>query len=274
MRVAIFSDVHGNPYACEAVLNAIEKDAANNGEFHYVIAAGDHCSAGSDPVRCIELLREARVSCLYGNMDESILFEDDKEPTDPIEKSFWWRNKEVITWLREKISLEGLAWIRSLSFGVRISPTPDPTDDLLVVHANPKDVDRKIMPPIEEQKKIFAPGNKQEKFLGRNLGRQFQPDDDPGLVDMMDGVTASVIAFGHFHYSSIRHWRDKMLVNVGPCNISPNDEDKRARYCVFTWTGTKWEVRRIFVPYDTSLEAPALRASGMPHADHYAKYND
>ena len=30
MRVAVFSDVHGNPYACEAVLNAI------GGEHHAI----------------------------------------------------------------------------------------------------------------------------------------------------------------------------------------------------------------------------------------------
>ena len=274
MRVAVFSDVHGNPYACEAVLNAIEEDAAANDAFHYVVAAGDHCSAGSDPVRCIGMLREARVACLYGNMEEFTLFEEGQEPTDPVEKMFWGRNREVFRWLRQKIGPAGITWMRSLSFGLRVSPTPNPTDDLLIVHANPKDVDRRIMPSVSEQKKILAPGNMQEKALGQSVGRLFQPDDDPGLADIMDGITAKVIAFGHFHYSSIRHWRDKVLVNVAPCSIAPYDHDKRARYCVFTWTGTRWDMNRVFVPYDTSLEAPALRASGMPHADHYAKYND
>ena len=150
---------------------------------------------------------------------------------------------------------------------MRVAVFPD-------VHANPKDVDRRIMPPLDEQKKILRPGVMQEKILGEKLERLLQPDNDPELIDMMDGVTAAVIAFGHFHYSSIRPWRDKMLVNVSPCSIAPFDYDKRARYCIFTWNGTRWDVDRAFVPYDTSLEAPALRATDMPHADHYAKYND
>ena len=263
MRIAVFSDIHGNPYSCEAVLKAIATDAEANGSFTCIVAAGDHCSAGSDPARCIDMLQTARVTCLHGNTDAWVL-RPDETPKDHLENASWWRNQPVLYWVREKICLAGLQWLQSLPFGLSVSPTANPANDLLVVHANPKDVDRRIMPPLDVQ----------ERILGKNLGRLRQPDEDPELVDMMDGISAAIVAFGHFHYSSIRHWREKMLVNVSPCSISPFDSDRRARYCVFTWDGQRWDVRRQLVSYDASQEAQALRASDMPHGDHYAKYND
>ena len=263
MRVAVFADIHGNPYACKAVLEAIEKDVAANGVFNCVVAAGDHCAAGSDPVRCIQMLQAAGVTCLYGNT-EAFTLAPDETPKDQIEKANWRRNQPIFQWLRRKIGSEGLQWMQSLAFGLRVSPTPNPADDLLVVHANPKDVDRRIMPALEVQ----------ETILGENLETLRQPDDDPELADMMDGVSAAVIAFGHFHYSSIRHWRDKMLVDVSPCSIAPYDHDLRARYSIFQWADQRWSVARRFVSYDTQNQARALRNSDMPEAEHYAQYYD
>ena len=40
MRIAIFADIHGNPFATRAVLDAI----ADNGVFDAVVMAGDMCS--------------------------------------------------------------------------------------------------------------------------------------------------------------------------------------------------------------------------------------
>ena len=52
MRVAVFSDCHGNAIALEAVLADIE--GTGGVEAHWVI--GDVADMGSDPARCIVLL--------------------------------------------------------------------------------------------------------------------------------------------------------------------------------------------------------------------------
>jgi hypothetical protein len=72
MRLAIFSDVHGNPFACEAVLGAI----AREGTFDTILAAGDLCLGGSDPAGCIERLAAAGVQAVCGNTEQYLRFPD------------------------------------------------------------------------------------------------------------------------------------------------------------------------------------------------------
>jgi hypothetical protein len=89
---------------------------------------------------------------------------------------------------------------------------------------------------------------------------------------MMADVTARVIAFGHLHYTSLRRWREKLLVNVAPCSLSPYDDDQRARFTVFTWENGGWIVERHYVDYDLSQEGEALLASDIPEKEKRAKH--
>ena len=84
MRIGVFSDIHGNPYACEAVLQAITVD----GHFDTIVAAGDLCLGGSDPAKCVDLLEGSGVEAVYGNTDEYI-FEPEKEPGDDLHRTKW-----------------------------------------------------------------------------------------------------------------------------------------------------------------------------------------
>jgi predicted phosphodiesterase len=69
MRIAIFSDIHGNPYSTRSVLAVICKWTS----FDAVVAAGDICAGGSDPPGCVDLLGDMMYLAVYGNADESIL---------------------------------------------------------------------------------------------------------------------------------------------------------------------------------------------------------
>lgn len=118
MRIAIFSDVHGNPSACEAVLQAI----GNDGPFDRIIAAGDLALGGSDPARCLDLLMDSGVEAIYGNTDEYIC-RPEKTPGDLDHLKKW---NEIITdveWVRTKISSAQLDWLCSIPFDLTISPT-------------------------------------------------------------------------------------------------------------------------------------------------------
>ena len=121
--------------------------------------------------------------------------------------------------------------------------------DLLVVHANPKDVYTHIAPQPEIQHVL--------------LGEVFQPDDDPGLKAVLHGVEASVIAFGHFHFTFERSMQGLHLVDVSPCHLGHFGSDKQARFTLFTWNG-KWQMERHYVEYDYNLEKEALLKSDMP----------
>jgi predicted phosphodiesterase len=247
MRIAVFSDIHGNPYACAAVLQAIDDD----GPFDHVVAAGDLCVGGSDPARCVNLLRAANVSAVYGNHDEFI-YAPDKVPGDELHRGLWKDLKPVALWALDRLNPEQVEWLRQLPFELRFSPTGDPTDDLLVVHANPKNVEDMIYPTPTEQEKLW--------------GEIRQPDEDPGLATLLEEVTAAVVAYGHFHYTSQRKWRNLTLVNISPCSLPSVDHDPRARYTVFTWNAelNQWAISHRWVQFDYKQIIPSLLASGIP----------
>jgi predicted phosphodiesterase len=252
MRVAVFSDLHGNPYACRAVLDAIKKEGA----FDAIAVAGDLCFSGSDPAACVDMLREAGVRAVYGNTDEFI-FAPDKLPPDEEHLSAWQSYQAAAMWAAEQMGPERVKWLAELPFDLRYSPTTNPSDDLLVVHANPKNIHEYIGPPFEEQIRL--------------KGKIIQPDDDPGLVNILSDVSASVIAFGHLHYTSLRRWGDLLLVNVAPCSNSPYDDDQRARFTIFTWEKGQWMVKRRYIDYDLNQEGLALLASDIPEKEEKAR---
>ena len=148
-------------------------------------------------------------------------------------------------------------WLKERPFELRFSPIQNTWDDLLIVHANPKDVYTHIVPPEEIQKELF--------------GEVRQPDDDPVLTDLFSGVQAAIIANGHFHYTFERFVHGIRLVDVSPCSYSGFDLDRRARYTIFTWDG-EWKVERRYVDYDFHQERKALLASDIPGKATQAKF--
>jgi predicted phosphodiesterase len=252
MRIAVFADIHGNPYATRAVLDAIAK----NGLFDAVVMAGDVCSGGSDPAASVDMLQPADVQAVYGNADEFI-FAPQKEPPDEIYRARWYETVQGSRWAAEKLGEDRVKWLRELPFELRFSPTENAQDDLLVVHANPKNVYAHVVPPEEIQIELN--------------GEIFQPDDDPVLASLFEGVQAAVVAFGHFHYTFERFMYGMRLVNVSPCSFSAFDPDRRARYTVFAWDG-EWQVERKYVEYDYRQEGVALLAGDMPNREGRAKF--
>lgn len=244
MRLAIFSDVHGNRFALETVLRAIAVD----GSFDAVIAAGDLALGGADPAGCVDLIREAGALAVYGNT-ETYLTDPDTVPPDELHRKKWDHLRTQVDWALPILSLERVAWLKGLPFSLRFSPTPNAEEDLLVFHGNPKDIVDFIFPPPEQQPKYF--------------GSVLQPDDDPTLARLMEGVTARTCAFGHMHISTTRRWREYTLVNVAPCALPSLEKDPRARYTIFEWVG-HWKTTQKFLPYNFTREVDALKASGMP----------
>lgn len=247
MQVAIFSDVHGNATALQAVLAQIEGQHPE-----YVVFAGDLCAFGARPAATLELLQEGRqILCLRGNTDEMVLeppvVASDLEgrPRDHLQFK---RNSEL--WAREQIGSEGLRWLARLPFAHRISPTAEAQDDLLVVHANPKDTHHFLLPPAAEQ----------ERRLGSAQFKQTEGELDALLGD----VQAGNIAFGHFHFPNVQSWRNLRLANISSVS-NPMDGDPRAKYGLLTWDApVGWQVELVRVDYDIKQEQAALARQKPP----------
>jgi hypothetical protein len=245
--------LHGNPYACEAVLNAIHKEDACD----VIVAAGDLCLGGSDPAACIDMLSAAGVLGLYGNT-EIYLYIPDQPPNDERHRARWDQIQPTAYWVRERLSPGQMDWLQNLPFEREFSPGKGACDELLVVHANPRDVEGPIYPPPQIQQALW--------------GEVRQEDDDPALAAILEGVDARTIAFGHFHFVSQRPWRDKLLVNVGSCSLPGVDRVWQAHYTVFDWDGSSWEITPHQVYYEAEREIVALKNSDLPTKDFFIRY--
>ncbi len=131
MRIAVFSDIHGNAHALGCCLD----DLASRGGADVVVAAGDLCMDGPRPKQVLKRLRAAGARALRGNTDRMVgagnLAELDPE------------DARSVAWTRAQIGGEWTRWLAELPATVAIG---DGEDGLLVCHANPKSDDEHVWP--------------------------------------------------------------------------------------------------------------------------------
>lgn len=65
MRLALLSDIHGNAFALEAVLNDLYRRRID-----HIICLGDVLPFGPQPLECLNRVRELNCPVVMGNADE------------------------------------------------------------------------------------------------------------------------------------------------------------------------------------------------------------
>jgi predicted phosphodiesterase len=244
MRIAVFSDVHGNLTALDAVLAHIGEQP----EIDQIVFAGDLCLFGPRPAECLARIKERGIGAIYGNTDQWIA----QPPPAPAEadeaqREHWRHIEELSRWTAEQLGPMGVAWFRVLPSDRRTSPTVMAQDDLLIVHANPIDVDQVIFPSEAYQRERFGHVRQPDSALG------------PLLQDTLTGV----LAYGHLHIPGVRRWQNMTLVNVSSVSL-PGDGDPRAKYAVFTWRPNGWTFEHHYVDYSIEAEIQAYQTAQPP----------
>jgi hypothetical protein len=153
--------------------------------------------------------------------------------------------------MRDQLGEERVAYLKSLPFSHRIAPTSEPSDDLLVVHANPRDMERAIP------------------------SRAPKADLDELLLDAGQPPSWQALAFGHIHIPFVRNRRNRLLVNASSVGL-PMDGDHRAAYAILTWEasavkGGLWQAEHRRVMYRHAIVAHEMRTCGMPRGKHFAE---
>lgn len=256
MRIAIFSDVHGNLSALEAVLAEIDRLSPD-----IIAFAGDVGLFGPRAAACLELLKSREIVSIYGNTDKWIL--EPPVPPDNLQGPQLAHRQhlyEISGWTQAHLSESQLAWLAALPFQHRFSPGGIAEQDLLMVHANPIDVNQVIYPTDTEQERIF--------------GEVQQAQSDEELAPLLDGTAAGVLAFGHLHIPNIRQWQGIILANISSVSL-PGDNDPRAKYGLLDWDSKQgWSIQKQTIAYDIAAEKDALAASRQPKWQSYAKRLD
>lgn len=221
MNIAVMSDIHGFAPAFEAVLADIHTQNVDR-----IIVAGDLCEGGPEPARVVELIREHDVRCVYGNTDEDLYSSDAA-------------TSRIIQWTREQLGPDGLAYLSSLPFSLRIphrTGNGGPATDLLVVHANPVDVNRHLSPHLSDRE----------------------------VREIIGDETAKTIAFGHLHVVFERVVDGTTLVDVSAVG-NPRDGDLRPRYVIFSDNRDDgWSHRYRYVDYPLEETRRLMEQIGMP----------
>ena len=136
MRVAIFSDIHGNLVGLDACI----ADLQAQGGADAIIAAGDLCADGPKPKKVLQRLQEIGATCLRGNTDRYL--------SDPSGESFSGTEAAQLEWTRREIGEKYVSFLAELPFALRLG---DDDNQLLVVHANPTTDHEHLWPDASDE---------------------------------------------------------------------------------------------------------------------------
>ncbi len=225
MRIAIFSDVHSNLPALEAVLADISHAGV---DAWYVL--GDLVGYAPWPNEVLERLRAEAVPIVMGNYDDGTGYERSEcgcAYTHPVEKAL---GDEGFAWTKAHTSDENKAWLRGLAPHIRFEADGK---RYLLVHGSPR---------------------RMNEYL-------YEDKPDETFARIAAGADADVIVCGHTHRPYDKTVAATRFVNDGSAG-KPKDGDPRACWVLVDTVDGSVEFRR--VPYDAEAAARAILASDLP----------
>lgn len=223
MRIAIFSDVHGNLTALEAVLADIDPESVDA-----MVCLGDLAFKGPQPAECIRRIRELGIPCIHGNTDVFLLMAAGRKPKRPLPGGFSLPDPlpPAIAWPLQHLTDADLDYLAGLPFSHRLEADGQ---SVLFVHASPQDAATGIVPTM-------------------------RPDE---IRPLLRGEQADWIIAGHVHQPYAFRFGGRWLANPGAVGFSL-DGDGRAAYAVLDTERSRFELRR--VAYDVDAAVAAARA--------------
>lgn len=226
MRIAIFSDIHVNIPALEAVLPDIRRQGADA-----IYCLGDLVGYAPFPNEVTARVRDEGYPTIMGNYDDGVGFDRDECGCAYREPQEQRRGDQSLMWTRARTTAENKAFLRTLHKEIRFEADGK---RVLLVHGSPRRINEYLFEdrPLSSFQRLAASSE------------------------------ADIIVFGHTHkpYTKVVH--NVLFLNAGSVG-KPKDGDWRACYVVLDVAATAAEFVR--VPYDIKTVTDAIRASELPH---------
>ena len=102
MKIAVFSDVHGNLEALKAVFGQIREQDAD-----LTVFLGDIFQRGNEELECLEILKESGIICLKGNFE---LYAEHEVDVDPDVEYL----KDYYDGIRSRLTEEQMRFIKQM----------------------------------------------------------------------------------------------------------------------------------------------------------------
>ena len=230
-KFAIFSDIHANLPAMEAVKASIE-----SGSYDGVFCLGDLGGYASQPNEVQQLIQSMGCPTVMGNYDEGVGFSKDDCGCHYVKPFDIEMSNISFLWTRSTTSDSNKAWLRGLPREIRLDVEGI---RILLCHGSPRSTTEYLLE------------NRSDGFL-----RQF-------TAGGKDDAHADVIVFGHTHVPFHRVVDGVHFINSGSVG-RPKDGDPRAGYAVVSFDRDTVSVEQVRVEYDVEVAARRLVEAGLP----------
>jgi putative phosphoesterase len=238
MQIAVISDIHGNCFAFDKVLEDIHRKGIEQ-----IICLGDAIQGGTQPAETIERLREVGCPIVMGNADAWLLAGLETSPSDSEQATE--QQLAIRAWSLARLSASDRAFIEQFQPTIEIAL--DAGQKLLCFHGSPHSFDDIILP------------NTSEDTLNRLLG----------------GFDAALLTGGHTHTQQLRQLDNACYFNPGSVGLAyiwqilgeKFQVAPRAEYAIVTSEGENISITFRRVPFDVDELARIIRASGRPFAE-------
>jgi predicted phosphodiesterase len=186
LRIAAFSDVHGNLAALEAVLADIQQR-----DVDHLICLGDLAALGPYPEQVIQRIRGLGCPVALGNCDtwHQEPLPAGWQPADARQAVIY----DFHVWLKDNLGPEELAYLHGLPAEPRIGP-------LLGVHGSPRDIREAMLQQTPET-----------ELAAMIAG---VPDD------------VEVVVCGHTHHTMRRQIRNLLIVGAGSVGMPADGDPR------------------------------------------------
>jgi putative phosphoesterase len=226
MRVGLFSDVHGNAVAFDALLADLERRPVDR-----LVCLGDVIQGGPQPVECLERLRSIDCRVVMGNADWYVL------TGDPGVEAETEGQRLAREWTFEQLSDADREYVRSFAPTVEEPP-------VFAFHGSPGSFEDVILPATHEEDfrcflegaeaPVLAGGHTHQQFVRRRDGSTFL---NPGSVGL---------SYDHTTIEQIERF------------------DPWAAWAVVELADGRLSIEFRRAPFDPERVAEAIEASGLP----------
>src|SRR6266702_3925599 len=239
MRLAVISDIHGECFALDQVLQDIRRQGIEQ-----MVCLGDALQGGSQPAETLARLRELNCPVVMGNADAWLITGQQTSAGEEASRN----QREVRAWSLAQLSESDVAFIQQ--FRPTIEIPLEAGKKLLCFHGSPRSFDEVILPE--------TPDDVVRQFLG--------------------GYDATLFTGGHTHTQQMRRLGNSWYFNPGSVSLAYNWElsdlsqgrirvDPWADYAIVTSEGACLGITFRHVPFDVNELARIVRASGRPYVE-------
>jgi putative phosphoesterase len=240
MRLAIISDIHGECFPFDRVLQDIQRQGIDQ-----IVCLGDALQGGSQPAETLARLRELNCPVVMGNADDWLVTGEETSLGESTSE----HQREVRAWSLAQLSASDIAFVQQ-HFQPTIEIALEAGKKLLCFHGSPHSFNDIIFP--------------------------MTPDD--AVRQFLSGVNATLLAGGHTHTQQMRRLGKSWYINPGSISMAYNWEhsnmdtghmhvDPWSDYAIVSSEGECLGITFRHVPFAVEKLAQIIRASGHPYAE-------